>query len=74
MPELGLISRDRAEEGTVNVTDDADTEGLYNILMNRLPNIVSNIAKTKPGRRANGRSEKPLALRPCLCWLVDLIL
>ena len=25
VPELGLISRDNADEGTVNVTDDADT-------------------------------------------------
>ena len=42
MPELGEISRDRAEEGMVKVTEEADAGKLLKALMNRDPKIISN--------------------------------
>ena len=88
VPELGVIFRERADEGTDKVTDLAKTfcfEGkqvkvltkierhiaaVTNGSLFRLVTWCNLLLKNKPGRRANGRSDKPLALRPRLLCLI----
>ena len=65
VPLLGSTLSVKGVDGIVNVTDFAETLAVWKIKMTR------KIGNNKRGRRANGRSDKPLALRSRLLCLVS---
>ena len=58
MPELGEISRDRAEEGMVKVTEEADAGKLLKTLTIKDPRIVNENSAIRPIREGRNLEVK----------------
>ena len=71
LEDVGFSSRSRESESTerARVLAVAKTAPSQNIEFSKAAVKTIAIVKNKQGRSANGRSEKPLALRYCLLVL-----
>ena len=75
VPELGLISRDNEEDGTVKVTEEAKTEEVLKTLINKDPIIVKENNASDPKiegeklEKKNGWHERDFRERRFGKWL-----